>query len=97
MSYISNLNIIADLELDGTDDAMLHELLQCYMSTRQMVKIDILNIITCKVLFEFMGIDTQGIIDIPLISPEFVKEFIDKKSRVVVELFHIHIVTYRIC
>ena len=87
MSYISNLNIIADLELDGTDDAMLHELLQCYMSTRQMVKIDILNIITCKVLFEFMGIDTQGIIDIPLISPEFVKEFIDKNQELLLNYF----------
>lgn len=87
LSYISNLNIIADLELDGTDDAMLHELLQCYMTTRQMVKVDILNIITCKVLFEFMGIDTEGIIDIPLISPEFVKEFIDKNQELLLNYF----------
>lgn len=87
LSYISNLEIDADLELSETTFEELSELLNAYMTTKQLCRIDVLNLLTAKCIFEFIGIDTTSIIVMSDLPDNFIRLFIEENKELLTKYF----------
>lgn len=87
LSYVSNLGIVARIDISSIDTKTLAELLQHYMTSKQLVICEELNILHMAVLYRFIGIDTSKIVDTEIITDEFLDFFVGEYKELLTNEF----------
>lgn len=75
LTYLSNLDLPADIDFSGSSYEQKEQLIKIYMTTRNLLVCEALRLNVAKILLEYRGIDTSTMFVNPCFTNEEVKRF----------------------
>lgn len=83
LTYLANLEIPAEVNLENSTYEEKEELIKVYMETRNLYECPSLLLNIINIMFQFKGVDTTNMINHPVFSPKEVTTFINSHKELV--------------
>jgi len=81
LTYLSNLDLPAEIDFEGSTYEDKAELLQIYMSTRNILNSEVLRLNLSKLILEHRGVDCKDMFNSPIFSDDESKKFIEDNKE----------------
>jgi hypothetical protein len=80
LTYLSNLDLPAEINFTGSGFEAKEELIRIYMETRNIISCETLRLNVAKILLEYRGVDTTDVFLNPCFNNDEVNKFITNNS-----------------